>query len=205
MRRLLYLTASAILPLIVLSKVAYGQVDPTTSTRTSTASTSTTGTDATADPNLTPPSATDTTTSTATDTTATTSTAPQPLQEGQITVFHHTFELETVAWLMPLVAFIVALLLGMAMHAFLVAHDVGRWPTTSGSWWKLRFPPLLFGVAVVIGSYFLVVRGLDEELLRVADFRARLWVCVYLVLILVLWLLPRPKVPVRKVTTQEPV
>jgi hypothetical protein len=190
MKVLRTLTVAAMLHLLVGGSVALAQVDPTTTTASDTAST------ATADPNQEPTTDTTDTSSTATDTTATTATtSTTPLGEGNVSWLHHTFELETLAWMLPLVAFILSILIGAAVHAGIVQHDVRGWPNTSGSWWKLRFLPLLLGVGLVITSYFLVVRGLDEELLRVAEPRAKLWAAIYLVLLLVFWLLPKPKAP----------
>lgn len=207
MNRRNYLVAVVILHLLVLGAVAHAQVDPVGSTATDTQSAAppagTTATDASADPNQLP---TDTTDTALTDTTATDGTAPTtttvPALPGPWRLHIPGVELETEAWLLPLVAFVVSLLLGGILHAALVAHDVKKWPRTSGSWWKLRLLPFLPAATLLILTYFFFIRGLDEELLRIAGPRVRNWLYGYGLAVFVLWLLlPRPKVPTHAAVT----
>ena len=129
---------------------------------------------------------------------AETNPAPPPSQPEVWRLHIPGVELETEAWLLPLVAFVATLLIAGIFHAGLVSHDVRRWPNTGGSWWKLRLPPFLIAEAILVATYFLFVRGLDEDLLRIAGSRARLWLYAYGLAVFVLWLLlPRPKVPTR--------
>lgn len=201
MKRRQYVSTTFILCFVIGAGLLRAQVEPagsttgTSGTQGAAQPTGTTGTDATADPNQLPADTTDTT-GTVTDTSATPSTP-------QVWRLHIPgVELETEAWLLPLVAFVATLLLGGILHAGLVSHDVRRWPNTGGSWWKLRLPPFILAEAILAETYFLFVRGLDEDVLRVAGPRARLWLYVYGLAVLVLWLLlPRPKVPTRAKVT----
>jgi hypothetical protein len=206
MKRQYYLSTLIILCFVFSSGVLLAQVDPagtgtsTSSTQGTTQPTATTGTDASADPNQTPTDTTDTTTST-TDTTSSSSVVPEP------SAWHLHIPgvaLETEGWLLPLVAFVVSLLLAGILHWALVAHDVGKWPNTGGSWWKLRLLPFLLAAAILVGSYFAFIHGLEEESLRIAGSRARLWLYIYGLAVFVLWLLlPRPKVPTHTKVTVE--
>jgi hypothetical protein len=181
--------------MLVLSGSALAQVDPAApDTGTAIGDTAplpedVAPADATADP------LTDTGASmTSTDAVPGSATAPlSPLGDEDPSRLHMGLELETEAWLLPLVVFIAALLLGLVLHGVLVSHDVKNWPYTSGSWWKLRFWSLLLALALLIGTYFFFVNGLDEEALRIAGPRVRLWLYAYLLLVTIFWILPRPK------------
>src|ERR1700686_377674 len=140
MKRQYYLSTLIILCFVLSSGVLCAQVDPagtgtsTSSTQGTTQPTATTATDASADPNQSPADATDTATTAATDTTGSAA-----LPEASVWHLHIPgVALEAEGWLLPLVAFVVSLLLAGILHWALVAHDVGKWPNTGGSWWKLR-------------------------------------------------------------------
>lgn len=207
MKKQLYISTMIILFVVIGSGVLRAQVDPagtgtsTSSTQSTTQPTSTTATDASADPNQAPADATDTSTTAATDTTS----SAVVLPEASVWRLHIPgVALETEGWLLPLVAFVASLLLAGILHWALVAHDVGKWPNTGGSWWKLRLLPFLLAAAILVATYFAFIHGLDEESLRIAGSRARLWLYIYGLAVFVLWLLlPRPKVPTHTKVTAE--
>ena len=182
--------SAVLMSLLLISLAARAQVDPTTAGTQPPALAS----DATADSTQTSTDATDTTATDATGTEPTTTAAPLTLPV--VWRLHLPgVELETEAWLLPFVAFVVSLLLAGILHWVLVARDVAKWP-------KLRLLPFLLAAAILVATYFSFVRGLDEELLRIAGPRLRLWLYIYGLAVFVLWLLlPRPKVPTRAKVT----
>jgi len=190
------LVVSALLSLIVAAAAA--QVDPTdtaaTSTRTDTTQTAVSDT---APPPIPPETATGTATDTgdinATDTVAT-GTATDT--SGPVSRFHLGFELETEAILLPILAFAIALLLGIIWHSILLQREISGYPEVSSSWLKLRLIPLIIGGVIIVAAYFFFVRGLSDETLRIARPRVEVGLMIASIVLLIWWLLPRPGVPV---------
>src|SRR5438128_2539314 len=136
----------ALAVLMLAGRAGMGQIDPASppADTTSVNDTAPLPTDAVPANATDDPPALDTTTDTGIDTTG--NTPVTPLADEDLSRLKMGFELETEAWLLPLAVFISTLLLGLALHGILVTHDVKRWPDTSGSWWKLRFWPLLLAL-----------------------------------------------------------
>lgn len=155
---------------------ALAQIDPNAdATTTDTASTDSTAT--TSD-------ATNTGTALPTDTATVTDAPPATDTGGAVgvggadslpdrTTSRTSLALSIEAWVLPLAASIVGLVLFLVMHAILLSGDLRNWPSSSGSWFKLRLGPLLLALVPVAFAYWWFADGLSEETLRGVDSVAR--------------------------------